>query len=312
MLTIVLTGALLLASPSPPPDVEQPPATRLALELAETWGTRVDALNLAFEKLSSADQAATTAAIAQTQLFALSRDAIHTLTVRRIDPNSVLVVLAETSSPSRLWVSQFSWPTAAAQEAKVAREQDYARRSVRIEAFNRATAVGVSLGARLGHPIGYTRRPSHLQLAGATPLVLRPELDWRIIRGTATVIDELELAKLSGDGDLEEKINHTRAQRRRLWWLSFGSGALMGVTSGVIINQRAGPPTEDNLSQRTLGTSLIALGVAAGITAMFYPSTDERHVMTAEQAQEVCDRVNRMLRQEHTSPEHGKTPGIAP
>ena len=108
MLTIVLMSTLLLGSTELEPAVDQPAATRLALELAENWGTRVQSLSLLFEEINTHNQEAIEAAVVQTKLFELSPSAPHRLTIRRIDTSSVLVVLSEAASASRLWVSQLS------------------------------------------------------------------------------------------------------------------------------------------------------------------------------------------------------------
>ncbi len=311
MLTIVLITALT-ASPSAsnePP--EHQPATRLALDLAEAMATRVEALALQLSELTQAEEEAIREALTRTQLFTLSPTAPHTLTIKRMSDESILVSLAETGGP-RIWVSQLSWKTLRARHDALAREQTYQRESVRVEAFNRASGLGFWLGTGLGRPIGSNNHRGHLQLSGATPLILRPELDWRIVRGAATVIDELQLAQLAGNTELEETIRTTRADRRRTWWMGFGGTSLVGLAAGSIINWQAGSGDDSNLSLRTLGTSLVLLGVAAGVTALFYPSVDKRHVLSAQQAQEVCDRFNRMLHQGSGAEKKSKSEGIAP
>ena len=311
MLTIVLMTALI-ASPNGPTEVpEHQPATRLALDLAEAMATRVEVLALQLSELTQAEEEAIREALTRTRLFELSPTAPHTLTIKRMSDESILVSLAETGG-TRIWVSQLSWKTEQAQHDALARKQSYQRESVRVEAFNRASGVGFWLGTGLGHPIGSNSRRGHVQVGGATPLILRPELDWRIVRGAATVIDELELAQLSGNTELEETIRSTRADRRRAWWMGFGGASLVGLTAGSIINWQAGSDDAPNLSLKTLGTSLVLLGVAAGVTALFYPSVDKRHVLSAQQAQEVCDRFNRMLRQGSPTEKKGKSDGIDP
>ena len=107
MLTIALITALL-ANPAGPAEVpKHQPATRLVLNLAEAVATRVDTLTLSFSELTKTEEQAIRDALIRTQLFTLTPSAPHTLTIKRMSDESVLVSLAAATGP-RIWVSQVS------------------------------------------------------------------------------------------------------------------------------------------------------------------------------------------------------------
>ena len=302
MVTIALLTALLSTQPSV--IEEKDPATRLALTLAEAVGTEVETLKLSTHGLTPLEEKAIGQALTLTQLFTLDQASLFTLTVTRMSHESVLASLSQHEGP-RLWVSQLTWKTPSAKEQAIAQTQDYERQALRVEAFNRSTGTTLWLSSGWGGAFRTGVQENRLRLGGAvTPWPAKTELDWRIIQGAATVVDELKLAQLSGNPELEKLVKDTREERRQSWWMGFGITSLASLTTGALLTWQANDSQDNRQTLDTLGTSLILVGVATGISALFYPQADKRHVLTAQQAQEACDRFNRMLKKSSSGSEN--------
>ncbi|OGR09476.1 MAG: hypothetical protein A2341_01605 [Deltaproteobacteria bacterium RIFOXYB12_FULL_58_9] len=297
MLTPILLSVCLVTQP-------QSPATRLAVKVAEAMGATVEKLAVdTDESVTTTEKEAAIGALTRTGLFRIvdNAEAVAALKLSRIDNNTMLAA-ATSSLGDRMWIGHVDWPAAADSTARDPEDDSFEETHKKLLIYHRERLRVVPIVRNIISPpfvdlasaqvLGTgLNNPSRWQLgyAGAVPISNAPS-DWAIMRGTAEVIDETELAKLLGNEALVTQIEDARYWPQVGWMGGFGAGALAGITSGIILAR------EDDRDLEAVGISLLTVGVACGIIAALFPLAGPRHVLEPLEAERLTDQFNEGLR----------------
>ncbi|MBC7792798.1 MAG: hypothetical protein H7Z43_03750, partial [Clostridia bacterium] len=177
-----------------------------------------------------------------------------------------MVAVLRNREGEPLWSAAVNWPEAATAPALAENEEHHAkvtrygreRLIVRVGVLGAAPPSTIYFGG-YSQPYGFAD-PSWgwgNGMMGGTPPPGNKHADWVVVRGAADVIDEVEFAHLIGNENLANRIREKR-NKPKLWWaLSFGAGAVGGLTSGFLLY---GDKHSDDT--RAIGFSLLGVGVA--------------------------------------------------
>jgi hypothetical protein len=219
--------------------VDLPPATALALEVARAVGATVTRIAvIPDDSLTTGERAAIDAAFARTELFLLVEPARAAAVVKivRVDPTT-LVATVTGAQGEALWTGRSAWPAepaAAPRRERIATAGPAAEeeRRLALEQFARQRLrVAVQAQSHFGLPAILGDDPSPTKLWQGDPAaraarwgagrphggtaVLREQ--WEIVRGTANLIADMELAELLDDRQLAERIEAARFWPRLFW-----------------------------------------------------------------------------------------------
>ncbi len=125
--------------------------------------------------------------------------------------------------------------------------------------------------------------------AGGSAVVSR---NWTVVRGSAEQLDDLGLAVVLENDRLIARVKDYRTWERLLWVSGFGVAAAAVTTTGAWLMKR------DDSDTRTIGVSLVMVGLVSGALALLFPTVGARHVFGASEAQALCDQYNATLRKE--------------
>lgn len=126
-------------------------------------------------------------------------------------------------------------------------------------------------------------------MMGGTPL--SKHTDWVVVRGAADVVDELELARVVNNENLENRIREARNKPKLYWGIGFGAGAIAGLTSGFLLY---GDKHSDDT--RAVGFSLLGVGVASAIMLLLTPSIGNGNKLSEQETEDLVADYNRGLR----------------
>lgn len=303
---LVVLGALVAQEGTIP--LRPAPSSALALDVAEAVGATVQKVALALdESISAMEGQALQAALLGTGLFELVEEAQASavIDVRRIDANALLVTITDRAG-KRLWVGRGNWPAqdhsqtdpedagpdAQTDEVRLEKVLAYRRHRLTVRPTAPTYLPTTPIGSGVGWAFNTSFDRAHgwrTGLGGVAP-VLKGE-DWEIVRGAAELISEEELALMVGDTALGSQIQQRGFWPRVLSGAGFGAGAVAGLGSGIwLYNQ--------GRKQRSLGISLVTLGIASAAIAVVFPVAGHGHALTPTRAQEMCDQHNAQRRQE--------------
>jgi hypothetical protein len=263
--------------------------------VATTVGATVQTLALDLAGLDPEEAAALREALERTGLFSIVEAGQATLAVRRIDPNAVLLTVTDGGG-QRLLINEQSWPIASAtpvdEETRHRRRLQYSRERLRLMPVVQSLTptlpvVFGDLGARYPHePV-----PWRFGLVGGVPTRTAPN-DWVILRGPAEVLSEDDLAALLGDTALQRRLADERFWPRVAWVAGFGGLGLAGIGSGAWLSARS------DRDSRTIGLSLVTVGVVSVALALLFPVVGPQHVLDAGETAQILDGYNERLRHE--------------
>lgn len=120
---------------------------------------------------------------------------------------------------------------------------------------------------------------------------------WELTQGDAR-IDELAFAEITGDAELARRIENAQSSKRRWWAVGFGAVSAGLVGSGAYLHLGADGTSRERSNQKTIGTSLLALGVASAVLAALAPWVESGPVLSADEAEARAERYNATLRRE--------------
>ncbi len=288
LLLVVLSAA---ASDERPGEVA-PPAL-LASAIAQALGpTHEKVALLAATDFDAEQLEAVRQAVGRTSLFTLvAREAASAVVTLQRDRDAVTATL---EGEARRELARVAWAAPAA-PASTDAEQRYqlVRRYLRERLRIRPPSPGYALSVP---PIGFEAtfaRPAPVGpvfgFYGPAPLIAGH--DWLIVRGTAEVLDDADLARLLGNERLVREIEDERYWPRLAWAIGFGSGAVAGITSGALLYDG------DSRDRDTIAVSLITMGVASAALALLAPAMGSGHVLSPSEAERMVDEYDTSLRQ---------------
>lgn len=114
--------------------------------------------------------------------------------------------------------------------------------------------------------------------------------NWTVVRGSAEQLDDLDLAVILENDRLIARVEEYRFWERLLWVTGFGVATVAGTTTGFWLLQR------DDSDTRTIGVSLVMVGLVSGALALLFPTVGARHVFEASEAEALCGQYNATLR----------------
>lgn len=297
----LLVTLLLLGADSPATGAPIPPATALAIDIAEAVGARIAKLTVQGDASIVEDELALLrTALGRTGLFALvDPDQAQALVmVTRVDP---AVVLASVSRPdgSRLWVGRSHWPRLDEPAVVPGNEDDrqaarlrYRRESLRTAPVVRGVAMPPMMQGGFGARWFGDPRPWGWRFDAAVPTSDAPT-DWVIMRGTAETLDERAFAELLGNPALIARIDDAQFWPQLYWALGFGGGALAGAGTGAFLL------SSHDRDQRALGMSLVTVGAISALLAIMFPAAGPHHVMSVNEVEARIDDYNEVLRRRY-------------
>jgi hypothetical protein len=312
MLYLALTSALAVAAPqeaatdvaaSPAAPVletatpPRPPPTQIAIAVVQALGSTTSRLALVSDPLNTKDEDAVRLALTRTGLFELvapelasaiivlsrDRDAV-TVTLRGEPPRELVRVAWSPEAPVAPQAGGGS-------EELYERVRTYERERLHIEPIVRAGMypnMAMSTHSPWAWQGGLWNVGWGFNYAGPSS----PMNDWVVVRGAAEVLDEVELAELTGNQRLAREIEETRFWPRLYWGLGFGLGAAAGIGSGLYLYD------QDDRDRRAVGASLVLLGVASAALAILSPVVGSGHVLSANEAEHIVDDHNTTLRRQ--------------
>lgn len=298
MLSLVLTLTLLAQTP----ESVGGPASTLTIELAEAVGSRIKRLAVPLVDASTSEEhTRLVAAIERTGLFTVVVDQSQeaTLELRRVSPTEVLVAVTGREG-ERLWVKGFAWlagetgaPTRTDDERYDLVKQ-YERRALAVRPIQRLVgASGFAFAWGAPAPFGDPAWGYSTGMGAAVPVQPGQLVaDWAVVRGKVEQLDELDFARLLADETLVRRVEEGRFWPRLYWALGFGAGAVAGVGGGLVLR------TNDDRDVRTIGYSVLTLGIASAILTVFAPAVGPEHVLPASEVEPLVDRFNAELRRE--------------
>lgn len=276
-------------------------ATQVVIELTGAAGSTVRTITMYGDATVSADEVSSLkGALERTGLFVLTSVEAGpqaTLELHRSSPTQMVAALIGRDG-TPIWSSAVDWPL-----AQTAVANDTEEHYGQVTKYGRERLIvrqGV-LGAPPPSTIyfgGYSQPSGFADpswgwgngMMGGTPI--SKGSDWVVIRGAADVIDELELARLINNQNLENRIREAR-NKPKLWWgLGFGAGAIAGLTSGFLLYD-----SDNSDNTRALGFSLLGVGVASAIMLLLTPTIGNGNKLTEQETESIVADYNRSLRE---------------
>lgn len=277
-------------------------ATQVAIELTSAEGSVVRTLTMYGDASVTPDEViAMKRALERTGLFVLvgaDGGAQATLELHRSSRAQMVAKLVGRDNEP-LWSAAVDWPETARDAGATDDEEHYAR----ITRYGRERLV-VRPGLPGSPPPstiyfgGYSQPYGFADpswgwgngMMGGTPINGKHE-DWVIVRGAADIIDEIELARLIRNENMENRIREAR-NKPKLWWgIGFGAGAVAGLTSGFLLY---GEDHSDDT--RAIGFSLLGVGVASAIMLLLTPTIGNGHKLSEQETEDIVADYNRKLR----------------
>lgn len=309
-MTVFLVVAALAGSPDAAGGPA--PATSLALQVARAVGATVSRIAVTTDdSVAPSERVAIDAAFGRAGLFVLVEPAkaAAIVEISRADAATVVTTVIGANGET-LWTGRSAWPTErvaapAPDGAAAAKQTTEEETRLRLAQFSQQrlriavlTQSHFGLPALLGDDPAPTKqwqgdpgaraaRWGAGRPHGGTARVRR---EWSVVRGQGDLISEMELARLLENRQLAERIEKARFWPRLFWVGGFGLASSVGVTAGAYFVQSG------NQDTRTVGVSMIAVGLVSGALALLYPTVGAGHVLEPTEAQRYCDQFNERLR----------------